>query len=89
MQELLVQYLPILMFLGIAVVLAALMLIMSLMVAQQKPGNGGSDGTRTRHQGLQARFRVRPWFLDMDRARKYIKPSPRRLRPAGEPLEGV
>ena len=29
------------------------------------------------------------WFLDMDRARKYIKPSPRRLRPAGEALVGV
>ncbi len=37
MQELLVQYLPILIFLGIAVGLAALMVIASLIVARQKP----------------------------------------------------
>ena len=37
MQELLVQYLPILIFLGIAVGLAAMMVMASLIVAQQKP----------------------------------------------------
>ncbi|MCZ6447035.1 MAG: NADH-quinone oxidoreductase subunit A [Alphaproteobacteria bacterium] len=37
MQELLVQYLPILIFLGIAVGLAVLMVAASLIVAQQKP----------------------------------------------------
>ena len=37
MQELLVQYLPILIFLGIAVAMAVLMLAASLIVAQQKP----------------------------------------------------
>ncbi len=37
MQELLVQYLPILIFIGIAVGLAAVFIIASLIVARQKP----------------------------------------------------
>jgi NADH-quinone oxidoreductase subunit A len=37
MQDLLVQYLPIVIFLGIAVGLAALMVLASLIVAHQKP----------------------------------------------------